>query len=62
MLHYSLPEMLEAYYTYVGQIERLILPEILNGDGLSAEQHRIERRLHYFFQQVLLALADTFRD
>ena len=59
-LQYSLPEMLEAHFTYAGRIERLILPELVGNAGLSAEQLRVEQRLRHFFQQVLLAMADTF--
>lgn len=59
-LNYSLHEMIEAYFSYAGRIEQLILPEVTEANGLNAEQHRVEQRLRYFFQQVLLAMADTF--
>ena len=59
-LDYSLHEMIEAYFSYAGRIEQLILPEVTEANGLNAEQHRVEQRLRYFFQQVLLAMSDTF--
>ena len=59
-LNYSLHEMIEAYFAYAGRIEQLILPEVTEANGLNAKQHRVEQRLRYFFQQVLLAMADTF--
>ncbi len=59
-LDYALPEMIEAYFSYAGRIEQLILPELTQANGLDADQHRVAQRLRHFFQQVLLAMAETF--